>query len=123
MRHEAHVVCTPVGCSVCELQQYKHSPHVLLFYIAALRPLPVCTRAALTYVTLLLIMPCNIINLTPADVLSWPKPNYVDPVRRTWMPIFSGITFAAATLMVAMRFWLRLRGHAGKLGLDDVSNS
>jgi hypothetical protein len=37
------------------------------------------------------------------------------------MPIFSGITFAAATLMVATRFWLRIRGHAGKLGLDDVS--
>lgn len=36
------------------------------------------------------------------------------------MPIFSGITFAAATLMVAMRFWLRIRGHAGKLGLDDA---
>jgi hypothetical protein len=66
-------------------------------------------------------MPGNIINLTPADVLAWPKPNYEDPVRRTWMPIFSGLTFAAATLMVATRFWLRIRGHAGKLGLDDVS--
>ena len=75
------------------------------------------------YVTLLFIMPGNIINLTPADVLSWPKPNYVDPVRRTWMPIFAGITFGAATLMVAMRFWLRIRGHAGKLGLDDVSTA
>ena len=124
VRHEARVVCTPVGCSVCELKQavQAFAPRALL-YIAALRPLPVCTRAALTYVTLLLIMPGNIINLTPADVLSWPKPNYVDPVRRTWMPIFAGITFGTATLMVAMRFWLRIRGHAGKLGLDDVSTA
>jgi hypothetical protein len=29
-------------------------------------------------------MPGNIINLTPADVLAWPKPNYENPVRRTW---------------------------------------
>jgi hypothetical protein len=68
-------------------------------------------------------MPGNIINLTPTDVLAWPKPNYDNPVRRTWMPIFSGLTFAAATLMVATRFWLRIRGHAGKLGLDDVSTA
>jgi hypothetical protein len=83
--------------------------------------LQACNFTAPTYVTLLLTMPGNIINLTPADVLAWPKPNYDNPVRRTWMPIFSGLTFAAATLMVATRFWLRIRGHAGKLGLDDVS--
>jgi hypothetical protein len=84
-------------------------------------PLQTYASTSLTYVALLFIMPGNIINLTPADVLAWPKPNYVDPVRRTWMPFFSGITFAAATLMVATRFWLRIRGHAGRLGLDDVS--
>jgi hypothetical protein len=43
-----------------------------------------------------------------------------DPDRETWMPIYSPIWFAAATTMVAMRYWLRARGHAGKLGLDDV---
>lgn len=66
-------------------------------------------------------MPGNIINLTPADVLSWPKPNYENPDRRTWLPAFSCSMFAAATVLLGLRFWLRIRGHAGKLGLDDVS--
>lgn len=66
-------------------------------------------------------MPGNIINLTPADMATWPKPNYENPERRTWLPIFSGVMFGAATLMVFLRFWLRIRGHAGRLGLDDVS--
>lgn len=66
-------------------------------------------------------MPGNIINLTPADMAKWPTPNYENPDRRTWLPAFSATMFAAATMMVAMRFWLRIRGHAGKLGLDDVS--
>lgn len=65
-------------------------------------------------------MPGNIINLTPADMAQWPTPNYENPERRKWLPAFSATMFAAATLMVAMRFWLRIRGHAGKLGLDDV---
>lgn len=68
-------------------------------------------------------MPGNIINLTPADVATWPTPNYVNPVTRRWLPAFSVTLFAVATSMVAMRFWLRMRGHAGKLGLDDVSSS
>jgi len=66
-------------------------------------------------------MPGNIINLTPADVAGWPQPNYDNPTQRTWLPAYSCILFAAATSMVAMRFWLRIRGHAGRLGLDDVS--
>ena len=67
-----------------------------------------------------IIMSGNIINLTPADVSSWPTPDYVDPVRRTWMLPLSGVLFTAATLIVAMRFCLRARGYAGNLGLDDV---
>jgi len=54
-----------------------------------------------------IIMSGNIINLTPADVSSWPTPDY-------------GVLFTAATLIVAMRFCLRARGYAGNLGLDDV---
>jgi hypothetical protein len=42
----------------------------------------------------------NIAHLTPADIAKWPAPNYEDPDRITWMPIYSG--------------------HAGRLGLDDV---
>jgi hypothetical protein len=62
----------------------------------------------------------NILHLSPEVIASWPTPNYEDPDRETWMPIYSPIWFAAATTMVAMRYWLRARGHAGKLGLDDV---
>ena len=65
-------------------------------------------------------MPGNIINLGPEDVAGWPTANYDDPVTRPWLPIYSSILFVAATLMIAMRYWLRIRGHAGKLGLDDV---
>lgn len=36
------------------------------------------------------------------------------------MAPYSIIWFAAGTIMLGMRFWLRLRGHAGRLGLDDV---
>lgn len=38
-------------------------------------------------------MPGNIINLSPADVAKWPEPDYVDPVRRTWMPAYAGILY------------------------------
>ena len=62
----------------------------------------------------------NIINLASADVSSWPTPDYIDTVQRTWMLPLSGVLFAAATLIVAIRFYLRARGYAGNLGLDDV---
>jgi hypothetical protein len=63
----------------------------------------------------------NVVNLTPEVMATWPAPNYDNPNERTWLPVFTLIWFAAASIMVAMRFWLRIRGHAGKLGLDDVS--
>jgi hypothetical protein len=65
----------------------------------------------------------NIAHLTPADIAKWPTPNYENPDRITWMPIYSGIWFAAATILFGMRCWLRIRGHAGRLGLDDVCGS
>ena len=65
-------------------------------------------------------MPGNIINLNPADIAKWPMPNYVDPERRTYMPAFASIWFAAGTLMVGTRFVLRTQSGAGKFGLDDV---
>lgn len=65
-------------------------------------------------------MPGNIINLTPADIAAWPTPNYIDPPRRTYMPAFASIWFAAGTLFVGTRFLLRAQNAAGKFGLDDV---
>ena len=67
-------------------------------------------------------MSSNILHISPEVIAAWPTPNYDYPDRMTWMPIYSSIWFAAATVMVAMRYWLRARGHAGRLGLDDVSN-
>ena len=69
-----------------------------------------------------MVLSANILDQTPDVISKWPKPNYDNPDQLTWMPIYSLIWFAAATIMVFMRFWLRFRGHAGKLGLDDVSD-
>lgn len=66
-------------------------------------------------------MPGNIINLTPADILKWPKANYVDPAERTWMPPYAGCLYGLATVMVGLRLWLRWTKRAGGLGVDDVS--
>jgi hypothetical protein len=58
---------------------------------------------------------------TPLGELpAWPKPNYIDPVRRTWLPTFMIIWLAASTIMLAGRFYLRARKLAGGLGLDDI---
>jgi hypothetical protein len=69
-----------------------------------------------------MVLSSNILDFTPELIASWPAPNYEDPERITWMPIYASIWFAAATLLVVMRLWLRSRGHAGRLGLDDVSS-
>jgi hypothetical protein len=68
-----------------------------------------------------MVLSSNILDQTPEVIAKWPKPNYVNPNQLTWLPIYTCIWFGAATVMVAMRFWLRVRGHAGRLGLDDVS--
>jgi hypothetical protein len=69
------------------------------------------------------VMSGNIQNIPLSVLLSWPTPNYDDPVRRTWMPLYAGILQAASTLTVLTRLWLRARGQAGPLGLDDVRTS
>jgi hypothetical protein len=65
----------------------------------------------------------NIQNIPLSVLLTWPTPNYDDPVRRSWMPLYAGILQAASTLTVLTRLWLRARGQAGPLGLDDVRTS
>jgi hypothetical protein len=70
----------------------------------------------------IMVLSNNILDQTPEVIAKWPKANYVNPEELTWLPIYTCIWFAAATVMVAVRFWLRFRGHAGRLGLDDVSS-
>lgn len=50
----------------------------------------------------------------------WPEPNYVDPVRRPWMPAFATVFPAVSTVLIAGRFWLRATKEAGSFGLDDL---
>lgn len=70
----------------------------------------------------IMVLSSNILDQTPEVIAKWPKANYVNPDELTWLPIYTCIWFGAATVMVAVRFWLRFRGHAGRLGLDDVSS-
>jgi hypothetical protein len=69
-----------------------------------------------------MVLSSNILDYTPELIASWPAPNYDNPERIAWMPIYASVWFAAATLLVVVRIWLRSRGHAGQLGLDDVSS-
>ncbi|KAM0699321.1 hypothetical protein Q7P36_001368 [Cladosporium allicinum] len=62
----------------------------------------------------------NIAHLTPDIISNWPAPNYDNPDRITWLPIYSSVWFGAATILLGLRYWLRIRGHAGRLGLDDA---
>lgn len=52
--------------------------------------------------------------------LSWPPANYINPVRRTWLPAFAIAWQALSTLLLAGRFYLRARKQAGSFGLDDL---
>lgn len=60
----------------------------------------------------------------PVELLSgiaeWPTPNYVDPVRRTWLPAFMLVWLLAATMLLGGRFYLRARKLAGGFGFDDL---
>lgn len=65
-------------------------------------------------------MPGNLQNIPASVIASWPTPNYIDPVRRTWMPAYAGVLQVVMTLMLGTRLWLRTQKKAGALGLDDV---
>ena len=67
-------------------------------------------------------MPGNIINLTPADIAAWPTPNYDNPDEETWATPYAVIWYAASTLLLGLRLWLRFTAKAGNVGLDDVSD-
>ncbi|EME42364.1 hypothetical protein DOTSEDRAFT_133091, partial [Dothistroma septosporum NZE10] len=65
-------------------------------------------------------MPGNLHVVPEAILVSWPKANFVDPVRRGWMPAFAMTWQAVATILLAARFYLRARRQAGEFGLDDL---
>ncbi|RMY17210.1 hypothetical protein D0866_13532 [Hortaea werneckii] len=65
-------------------------------------------------------MPGNIINLTPADIAAWPTPNYDNPDEETWATPYAVIWYAASTLLLGLRLWLRFTAKAGNVGLDDI---
>jgi hypothetical protein len=62
----------------------------------------------------------NIQTIPPSVLKSWPTPNYDDPIRRTWMPIFVMVWQVASTMLVWLRFYLRVRHLAGPFGYDDA---
>lgn len=62
----------------------------------------------------------NLNRLDPSVYATWPTPNYVNPIRRSWMPLYAGILQGVSSLIVITRLWLRARNKAGPFGLDDV---
>ncbi|KXL48519.1 hypothetical protein M433DRAFT_63063 [Acidomyces richmondensis BFW] len=65
-------------------------------------------------------MPGNFHSIPESVLQSWPKPNYIDPVRRGWLPVFSCTWLGASTILIAVRFYMRARKEAGVFGLDDL---
>jgi hypothetical protein len=62
----------------------------------------------------------NLNRLDPAIYATWPTPDYANPERRSWMPIYAGVLQGLSSLIVITRLWLRARNKAGSFGLDDV---
>lgn len=65
-------------------------------------------------------MPGNFHEVPKSIQASWPEANFVDPVRRGWMPAFAMTWQVAATVLLAARLYLRARKQAGEFGLDDL---
>lgn len=68
-------------------------------------------------------MPGNLQSIPASVIASWPPPNYNDPERRAWMPVFGGILQGVTTVLFTTRLGLRAGGQAGGFGLDDVRQS
>ncbi|PPJ54238.1 hypothetical protein CBER1_05157 [Cercospora berteroae] len=65
-------------------------------------------------------MPGNLQSIPASVIASWPPPNYDNPERRAWMPIFGGILQCVTTVLFTTRLGLRAGGQAGGFGLDDA---
>jgi hypothetical protein len=65
-------------------------------------------------------MIANIYFPTLEEVAAWPKPNYVNPYRRTWILPYAIIFQLIALVCVAARLFVRLRMRRDTAGIDDV---
>ena len=65
-------------------------------------------------------MPGNFHAIPESIIAQWPAPNYVDPIRRSYLPIVACTLVAFSTVLIAGRFYLRARREAGDFGLDDL---
>jgi hypothetical protein len=53
-------------------------------------------------------------------VATWPKPNYINPERRTWVAPVGLLFEICTTLLLAARLWVRITRQAGRFSLDDA---
>ncbi|KAF2239458.1 hypothetical protein EV356DRAFT_528056 [Viridothelium virens] len=53
-------------------------------------------------------------------VLSWPPPNYDNPIRRPWMAALAVPLAVASTFTVSVRLWSRFTRQVGNFGIDDI---
>lgn len=65
-------------------------------------------------------MPGNFHSVPESVIASWPRPNYIDPVRRGWLPGFACAFLGVSTVLIAGRFYMRARRQAGDFGYDDL---
>jgi hypothetical protein len=57
----------------------------------------------------------------PLDyIFLWPKPNYINPERRTWFVPYAITLEVVTTVIVGARLFARFKRDAGRPGLDDV---
>lgn len=58
-------------------------------------------------------------NLSIDIVSQWPKPDYIDPVARSWYPEFSIVLAIVATTILCARLWSQIRKSTNGYGIDD----
>lgn len=58
---------------------------------------------------------------TLQEIASWPKPNYVDPVERTWLPPYAITLCAVGCVFTAGRIYLRSTKRPSAFGWDDAA--
>ncbi|KAK6441824.1 hypothetical protein LTR95_001933 [Oleoguttula sp. CCFEE 5521] len=62
----------------------------------------------------------NIIQPPLSVVATWPKAQYENGVRRTWLPAYAITLLVFSSTLVCLRIGLRARKQGGGLGLDDA---
>lgn len=102
----------------------RHTPTALLFS-SPLHPghrsaLNAGFRPSLEHLAPTAVMPGIFHTITLEELSQWPKPNYVDPVERSWLSPFAIAWTIVSTALVAARIVLRIQGRSGTFGWDDV---